>query len=366
MQVYWDGYGLGNPYSGIYQQACFVFSELKKLSVNPKLILPFDHISHKTVWPSESILYSGANLSALLKNKAIWPIVSANIAQKSLKSSREKAIFHAMSNINLPLCGFSRLKKVITVHDLIPLLVKDGVSKRLRIQFKILLKSALKNADAIVVGSKWTEECLHSFFPELDRRVVFIPYGRSASTSPIDSRTRKSEQSERKILTISRFEGYKGFDILLEIIKESPSEFKFCLITDKKGQQFFSKHLKIPDKLEVFSEISNEQKLAIIRRSDIYLHPSHFEGFGIPLIEALEQGVPVVYRAGTGVDEAVVVCASRAVIDPERAQSWIEAIYNLDELVSEPNFLENLHRELALKPSWSVTARLLANLYESL
>ena len=162
-QVYWDGCGLDNVYSGIGRYAFSLYSSLVELGVQPLLLVGRDPVY---------ILKNIGTRCLILKKKSLPVFFKTFYSYFYLKRSlgeivANKRIFHAHANFNLPtLKNFSNKQKyVLTVHDFIPIILKKDVSSSLYLQFKYLFPRAADKADLLICVSNWTRDCLVDFFP---------------------------------------------------------------------------------------------------------------------------------------------------------------------------------------------------------
>jgi glycosyltransferase involved in cell wall biosynthesis len=123
-----------------------------------------------------------------------------------------------------------------------------------------------------------------------------------------------------------------GYQSTLEAIRCSPVRDKICRI----------------------GFISHEDKLALISGCHLMVYPSLYEGFGLPVLEAMAMGVPVVTGNTSSLPE--VAGAGAALIDPTSVEQLVNAI---DRVLSDKTFREQLIREAKLqaaKYSWTRTA----------
>lgn len=200
-------------------------------------------------------------------------------------------------------------KNVTTVHDLIYEKFCSGVGSVLHLHQKAV---ALRKSDCIVCVSEHTRLDLYEHYPFCrDKRVVVIPNGvegfyPSAFNSQFFERV-CIENPNLYFLYVGHRGGCKGFDLVHEAIDILGGELN-CVVV---GEPFSQKELTR------ISERGHEKKLLNIGRvsdtdlNDLYSHarffffPSLYEGFGIPPIEAMLAGCPVLASNRSSVPEVV-------------------------------------------------------------
>jgi glycosyltransferase involved in cell wall biosynthesis len=144
------------------------------------------------------------------------------------------------------------------------------------------------------------------------------------------------------VTTVCRFDRVKGLDILLDamaVVKSQHRRFKLVLVGD--GDPVFVREMKSrAEALGIAADIlwlgyvDGAEKFHVLRRSDIFVLPSHFESFGIAAAEAMLCGVPVVVSAGVGL--RVEIAASEAGIVADRSpQAIARAVITLLDSPSE-------------------------------
>ncbi len=108
-------------------------------------------------------------------------------------------------------------------------------------------------------------------------------------------------------------------------------------------------------KLKIFPHLADEQLKDMIKGARALVYPSEIEGFGLPALEAYQLGTPVIYVAGTSVEEILQI---RGTCAPGRFELHIDDLIRaLDEVLSIPyENLNHIQLELLTKFSWSKTA----------
>ncbi|MFK7873085.1 MAG: glycosyltransferase [Oligoflexales bacterium] len=305
IEIYWEGLGLGNPYSGIGRYAENIRCELKCLGVVPKVL--------------------GVKASGRIAGSKLFHPWWSRFELASFPSCG--GLVHGLANTNvLPLLP-SRYRQILTVHDVIPLFPDAGVSRLSASVFSWALSQALKRADLILVPSELTKRYLESYEPQL-KTVKVLGYGFPKLQPHIQ---KNSDEKSKKpvILTVSRWEPYKGFEDLVELVKRSP-DWVFRVVTDRQGSLWLARQLGQKRNLEVFSEVSSEVLQGFYREASLVLQPSRYEGFGLPVAEALSFCKPVVFRRGTAAEEFAPRFLGSAYSCPEEAFEVMKRLVQQD------------------------------------
>ncbi|MCX6129518.1 MAG: glycosyltransferase, partial [Proteobacteria bacterium] len=156
----WDGFGLQNLHSGVGYHAWALHQALTQLGRTPSILastpdveLGFQPWLLGAHWP----LFR-------MKPWSLW-VARQGLSSLLRKDSTKNFIFHGLSNYNIPSNKSKRLRKVLTLHDLIPIIAEDQVSLALATYMKWQLPRALRAADAIICVSSWTERELIDRYP---------------------------------------------------------------------------------------------------------------------------------------------------------------------------------------------------------
>lgn len=261
-------------------------------------------------------------------SKMLSPLCSHYYLKKKIQLLQQlgkRVVFHGHANFNLPL-GVKKLpgvRYIITVHDMIPLLEGAFVSKGFYLQFLCGMKFALKKADHIIAVSEWTKKCLVQRYPQIEDKITIIPHGVLFHQKKQPIRVRKT-QNIINLLFVSRYEKYKRFEMLGEILGCNKQYF-LTVVTDKKGFRFLHKKYECfvaRGQLEVLTNIATESLSKLYERADVYIHPSFYEGYCLPVRDALLVNLPVVYCKGSAVDELVAEDSGVGLLPTAPVQAW--------------------------------------------
>ncbi len=231
--------------------------------------------------------------------KAYWRSISI---VKDLFTNKIE-IYHGLSN-EIPLAiEKTTIKSVVTIHDLIfiryPNLYKAIDRKIYRKKFK----SACERADKIIAVSEQTKRDIISYFNISTEKITVVYQGCNKifqsriSEEKKQLTIRKFNLPEDYLLSVGTIEERKNLIIILQTLIELPKQ-KLVVIGNGKSYKikclrFIAKN-KISDRVIFLSGVSQEEMAAIYQSARIMIYPSVFEGFGIPIIEALFSKTPVI------------------------------------------------------------------------
>lgn len=345
----WDGFGLQSTHSGIGRYALEIAEGLETLDRSP-LILPsvpnLDPAFKRFQAPL--LEYSWGRIKPLSLHAA------GRQAGEITRNQAGPHIFHGLSNYNIPKLP-SSFRKVLTVHDLIPFLSKDGVSTALRYYLHYQMPKAVAAADRIVCVSQWTADCLASIYPQAKSKIQVILNGRP----PLLELRQDGTNRKLRIFSLCRGETYKRLSLIPEILQELPESYEWQLLTDSRGMDALG---SIP-RLTVYKSLPDDAVRDLWNRAQIFVHPSLWEGYCLPAASALSSCIPCVYTGGSGIDE-VVGNAGIQMKATDSPKLWARAI---EELAQDPrSYRERCHKQWASLPSWQDVAGQFLDLYGTL
>ena len=201
-------------------------------------------------------------------------------------------IYHALSPWESYAVSKSKGKKIVTIHDIIPLLFpiysfpKQLVLRKL---YRKLLDIS-KSFDLIITNSSLTKEYLIKYGFEKEKITVINP-----CINPELKPKRVKKPKNRFIVgTLTRLQKHKRVDLLVKAVKEIEDKDILCLIAGKGEQENYLKKLAGDDKrIKFLGFIPESKKIGFYNSLDLFVFPSKIEGFGIPIIEALACKKPV-------------------------------------------------------------------------
>ena len=227
-------------------------------------------------------------------------------------------VFHT-SSYDAPDFKSGRTKLVSTIHDIIPLVYREGYPEEVLENLENKVRATLKRSDLVVVDSINTRRDLEEKFSHHAGKIRVAYPGRDESFSPITDKEKIRECIKQKygiskefILFIGTIEKRKNVKGLIQAFCELKRERKIphsLVIIGKKGWG----GEPALDLLQSLGEFKNEICLpGYIKREDLvlfynaaelFVYPSFYEGFGFPILEAFSCGVPVITSSTTSCGE---------------------------------------------------------------
>lgn len=211
-------------------------------------------------------------------------------------------IFHGLSG-ELPLKWSEKpIKKIVTIHDLIFLRFPQYYSFFDRKIHFWKFQKAVDQADLVIAISEQTKSDIIEFLkvPENKIRVVYQgchhAFKEKQSETVLQSIEEKFNLPKRFILNVGTIEERKNLLNIVKAIKDT--DIPLVVIGRKtkyfkKVQKYIVKN-KLENQVYFLENVSMNELASIYKRADVFIYPSIFEGFGIPVIEALFSEIPVI------------------------------------------------------------------------
>jgi glycosyltransferase involved in cell wall biosynthesis len=282
---------------------------------------------------------------------------------------REDEIFHSTYFSTVYAKG---VRKVVTINDMIPEVFQDHYRTRWT-QFGIDAKrKVLENADAIVAISANTKKDLLRIYPWIpDRKITVIHLAVSTVFWTIESADTLSRYGLEKLrggyfLFVGSGEGYKNFRILVELVKSFPRfrDATFVCVGSRPSPslQNMLASLGVKDRFMFLEGISDGELGTLYANALGFIYPSQYEGFGLPVLEAMANNCPVVCSGTSSFPE--VAGDAAFYFDPDSVASLssaIEEAMKCDRKVYVQRAQTNLKRF-----SWDRSTSELIKLYSSI
>lgn len=274
------------------------------------------------------------SLNNLSNNFKIEPVESTSsnnfwddIKVPNILKNYDMELYHIPQN-GVGLSQNIKCKKVITLHDIIPLRMPETVSDRYLRIFNDELPQILDNCDGIITVSEFSKNDIAKEFDFPLSKIYVTPLAAEDIYKPLskcqckDLITKKYGIEHDFILYVGGFSPRKNILGLIDAYSKLPSNLKenFSLvITGRKGPSYDkykarAENLNISDKVIFTDFIPLCDMPLFYNATEVLVYPSFYEGFGLPPVEAMACGTPVIASNVTSLPE--VCYESALLIDP--------------------------------------------------
>lgn len=226
-------------------------------------------------------------------------------------------VFHGLSNempLYLQTLSHRRMATVVTIHDLIFLHHPKYYNLIDRNLYKLKYLKSAKECDHVIAVSNKTKEDLIEFVGIEEEKISVIYQGCALTFSHIptlkaDWVKKKYGLPDRFILFVGSIEERKNLELVvksLPIIKDKDIN----LIAVGKKTPYVDKIMNLAirfgvrNRIRLFHDINNDELMGLYKLAEVFVYPSRYEGFGIPIIEAINAAVPVIGATGSCLEEA--------------------------------------------------------------
>jgi glycosyltransferase involved in cell wall biosynthesis len=241
----------------------------------------------------------------------------------------------------------SRIPLVVTVHDLAVLRHPDAFNRWSRLYGPRVVPRVLRAARRVIAVSEFTRRELIELLRVPEDRIRVVPN----AVGDAFTQDGPAEQGEY-VLAVGTLEPRKNLDRLVEAVRRTHTELRIVGARGWGGVQVGGNGVRW------LGEVGDAELARLYRGAACLAYPSLYEGFGIPVLEAMACGVPVVTTRGTAMEEvadgAAVLVDSR---DPaEIADGIARAVADRNSLVAR-----GLERARAFR--WDTVAAATVDVY---
>ncbi len=267
-------------------------------------------------------------------------------------------IFHG-TNFEVPYLGST--PAILTIHDLSPWREKawqtethNADADRVRWRTPWLVR--LRRARMILTVSEAVRTEIISHFGVPADRVRAVPL---AASSHFRALSPTSPAPKPFFLFVATLEPRKNVSGLIEGWRESREETNADLVIAGRNRADFT-DIPAGEGIHFLGEVPDQQLPQLYSDALALVYPSHYEGFGLPVLEAMQCGCPVI----TSCDPAIMEVAGGAAIHASSSQEIAEAMRTIAANPRLRNVLRGCGLDRAAAFSWSRTARETRAVYE--
>jgi len=281
-------------------------------------------------------------------------------------------LFHA-EYIVPPLCT---CPTAVTMHDAISAMFIEPSSVKTRIITNALSFVSLHRSRVVLVPSNSAKRDVVRLFKVNPKKVFVTPYGVSAHLKPMEKAAAKRELYRllgirgRFILTVNFFRPRKNAHVLARAFRrliQNGAPVDWLVLTGASSEYMKQLLMKVAgeaaNRLVFTGYVSDEMLSILYSAADVFAFPSRYEGFGLPVLEAMACGTPVVAGDAPAVNEFARNAA--LLVNPN---DWREVAEAIERVLTDDELSHRLVRaglEVANTYTWERTAELTMQAYEA-
>ncbi len=234
------------------------------------------------------------------------------------------------------------LPTVMTVHDLIPILVDDGQTEQEKARFATRLKHGIRNAYRIITVSHHTKADLQRLFPDQKQNVEVIHWGgEPLGNASLRQPNQRDAESAPYLIAFGGGAKRKNTEFTLDrfiaIAHRVPALRLMLVGVSNPGQRAaISQKLErcqLSERVVLPGFVSEAELDQLVSQACALLYLSQYEGFGLPVLEAISHGVPVIAADRTSIPEILHGVPGCIALDhPEAVEEAMFAISTDPEL----------------------------------
>ena len=311
-------------------------------------------------------------ISLKAQNKFIWALWT----MPKFFLTNKIDIFH--TEYILPLFIPGRVKVVTHIHDVSFKVYRQMILKKDLFFLDLLIPRSIRRSDKIIAVSQFTKDEILRFYPKAKNKieVIFNSINLIISDSSKESREAIREKynlPEKFILYIGTLQPRKNIPVLIDAYAKIKNEIpgvKLVLAGDRNAHNFDAHIQEALLKNNLSQDvifpgfIDTKDKAIVCEMAEIFVFPSLYEGFGIPILEAMSVGTPVV--ASDIAPHREVAGEAALFFNPILAE---ELATQIKDIVKNPDLHDKLAargKERSQKFSWRESAERMVAIFKSL
>ncbi|OGI24904.1 MAG: hypothetical protein A3J76_05480 [Candidatus Moranbacteria bacterium RBG_13_45_13] len=283
---------------------------------------------------------------------------------------REKPDVLWMPMHSLPYLRSKKTKTVVTIHDLAFKLFPQFFQKKDLHRLNLFTDYAVQNADKLIAVSSSTKKDLLKIYPGLREekiKVIYHGYDKELFNENIleeeieKIKLRYGLRASRYVIYVGAIQPRKNIGVLVDAFRElrkNPKHKDLALVIAGDLGWLHApilEKIKSTDGVIYMGKFKTKDLPALLRGTEVFVLPSLYEGFGLPAIEAMACGVPVIAADNSSLSE--IVGESGLLYKPNNAAELTKTLREILEDSALKNHLKERSLERAKDFSWEKCAR---------
>lgn len=303
-------------------------------------------------------------------NSALGRVWWGNTALLKIAKRHEIDILWGPAH-RLPVLGRSTVPTVLTIHDLVWRHASDTMRPLGWLGERVFMERSIRTADRIVTVSSATQAAIAKAYPWASHKTSVVYPGCTPLVAASDEAVLKRANITRPfVLFVGTLEPRKNLSGLLKAFTLLPDNLKSGLQLVIAGGQGWGLgnleteilRLQITDLVRLTGFVSDAELGTLYRRAKFLAMPSLYEGFGLPIIEANSEGIPVLTSESSSMPE--VGGDAALLVDPLSSRSIANG---LERLLTDASLYHRLQKAAAANAArfdWEKSAMDLSAIFD--
>lgn len=266
-----------------------------------------------------------------------------------------------------------RFRRVVTIHDLLYRVVPDAHFGVLGLGMRVLIPTAAHRSHRVIVDSRSTRADVRRYLHVPARKLDVVPLGLGTTSAGEPEpaavlRERHALGTGPVALAVSAKRPHKNLLRLLDALAAIAPERRPVLVIPgyptphEAALRERAAALGVLDGVRLLDWVSGPELEGLYALAAVFVFPSLYEGFGLPVLEAMRRGVPVACSSSSSLPE--VAGDAALLFGPEDTRAMTAAIERILGDPAEAARLRVAGREQAARFTWAATARATAASYD--
>ena len=279
-------------------------------------------------------------------------------------------VLHSLAS-TAPLRG--RFRRVVTIHDVLYRVVPEAHFGVLGLGMRVLVPSAAHRSHRVIVDSQSTRADVRRYLRVSERKLDVVPLGIGTTRAGDPEhaavlRERHALGARTVALSVSAKRPHKNLMRLLEALAAIPADRRPVLVIPGYPTPYEATlreraaQLGVAGDVRFLGWVSASELEGLYALAGVFVFPSLYEGFGLPVLEAMRRGVPVACSDRSSLPE--VAGDAALLFDPDDARAITAAIERVLGDPAEARRLRDAGAAQAARFTWAATARATADSYE--
>ena len=298
------------------------------------------------------------------------PVAYSQLLVAAAFAKERLDVLHSPSGV-VPV-GF-RWPFVVTIRDLAAYKHPEWFPRQI-ISNRLLISQTLKRAQKIIAVSQSTKNDIRELFNEPAKKIVIVPEAADTSLLALNDRRHNVRKiyklPTQYLLSVGAIEARKDLATLFrawQIISSSrPEEAQLILAgsVGHRGPEILQqiKKLKLSKVIRYIGYVPHNHKILLMKQATAVVYPTQYEGFGLPVLEAMQLGTPVITTRVAAIPE--VAEKATLMVAPQDASGLAKAMLSV---LSKPDLRASYRAKglvQAAKFSWCRTAEETLRIYK--